>query len=33
MASKDQVRKNIQYSKSIREGKWDVLYQAFDDLE
>ena len=33
IASKDQVRKNIQYSKSIREGKWDVLYQAFDDLE
>lgn len=33
IASKDQVRKNIQYSKSIREGKWDTVYQAFDDLE
>lgn len=33
MASKDQVHKNIQYSKSIREGKWDTVFQAFDDLE
>lgn len=33
IASKDQVRKNIQYSKSIREGKWDTVFQAFDDLE
>lgn len=33
IASKDQVRKNIQYGKSIREGKWDTVYQAFDDLE
>lgn len=33
IASKDQVRKNIQYSKSIREGKWSTVYQAFDDLE
>lgn len=33
IASKDQVRKNIQYSKSIREGRWATVYQAFDDLE
>lgn len=33
IASKDQVRKNIQYSKSIREGKQATVYQAFDDLE
>lgn len=33
IASKDLVRKNILYSKKIREGKWDEVMSAFDDLE
>lgn len=33
IASKDLVRKNILYSKKIREGKWQEVQNAFDDLE
>lgn len=33
IASKDLVRKNILYSKKIREGKWGEVMSAFDDLE
>lgn len=32
MNMKDRVRKNILYSKKIREGKWDNLMESFDYL-
>nr|DAX32744.1 MAG TPA: hypothetical protein [Caudoviricetes sp.] len=32
MDMKDRVRKNILYSKKIREGKWDNLMESFDYL-
>ena len=31
-AQKDQVRKNILYGSKIREGKWNTVETAFDDL-
>ena len=31
-AQKDQVRKNILYGSKIREGKWNTVESAFDDL-
>lgn len=33
VASKDHVRKNEMYGKKIREGRWDTVLQAYDDLE
>lgn len=29
----DRVRKDIMYSKALREGRWDNVEQAFDNLE